>query len=152
MSNPQADPKKGAAVTAADHAYVFHSWSAQGQIAPLPVAGSSGSRFWDYEGKTYLDFSSQLVFTNIGHQHPKVVKAIQDQAATLTALAPQHSNDARNEAAQRIVELAGGHFRKVFFTNGGADAVENAIRMARLHTNKHKVLSTYRSYHGNTGS
>ena len=116
MSNPQADPKKGAAVTAADHAYVFHSWSAQGQIAPLPVAGSSGSRFWDYEGKTYLDFSSQLVFTNIGHQHPKVVKAIQDQAATLTALAPQHSNDARNEAAQRIVELAGGHFRKVFFT------------------------------------
>ena len=97
MSNPQADPKKGAAVTAADHSYVFHSWSAQGQIKPLPVAGSSGSRFWDYEGKTYLDFSSQLVFTNIGHQHPKVVKAIQDQAATLTALAPQHSNDARKE-------------------------------------------------------
>ena len=152
MSNPQADPKKGAAVTAADHSFVFHSWSAQGQIKPLPVAGSSGSRFWDYEGKTYLDFSSQLVFTNIGHQHPQVVKAIQDQAATLTALAPQHSNDARNEAAQRIVELAGGHFKKVFFTNGGADAVENAIRMARLHTNKHKVFSTYRSYHGNTGS
>ena len=152
MSSPVNDPAKQAAVSAADHKYVFHSWSAQGAISPIPVASGSGSYFWDHEGKTYLDFSSQLVFTNIGHQHPKVIKAIQAQAEVIATVAPQHANEARNEAAQRIVELAGGHFAKVFFTNGGADAIENAIRMARLHTHKHKVLSTYRSYHGNTGA
>ena len=144
--------KSNAEVSAADHNFVFHSWSAQGAISPIPVAKSSGSRFWDHDGKEYLDFSSQLVFTNIGHQHPKVVAAIQEQAATLTALAPQHASDIRNQAAERIVELAGSSFAKVFFTNGGADAIENAIRMARIHTRKHKVLSTYRSYHGNTGA
>jgi taurine--2-oxoglutarate transaminase len=118
----------------------------------MPIASGSGSRFWDHAGKVYLDFSSQLVFTNIGHQHPKVIKAIQEQAEVLTTIAPQHANEARNEAAQRIVELAGSNFAKIFFTNGGADAIENAIRMARMHTHKHKVLSTYRSYHGNTGA
>jgi taurine--2-oxoglutarate transaminase len=93
-----------------------------------------------------------LVFTNIGHQHPAVVKAIQEQAAVLTTIAPQHANIARNEAAKRVIEVANGGFEKVFFTNAGADAVENAIRMARIHTGRHKILSTYRSYHGNTGS
>ena len=152
MTTPINDPDKQAAVSAADRKYVFHSWSAQGAISPMPVASGSGSRFWDHAGKVYLDFSSQLVFTNIGHQHPKVIKAIQAQAEVLTTVAPQHANDARNEAAQRIVELAGGDFAKVFFTNAGAEAVENAIRMARMHSHKHKVLSTYRSYHGNTGA
>ena len=152
MSAPINDPAKQAAVSAADREFVFHSWSAQGAIAPMPIASGSGSRFWDFEGKSYLDFSSQLVFTNIGHQHPKVIKAIQAQAEVLTTIAPQHANEARNEAAQRIVELAGDTFAKVFFTNAGADAVENAIRMARMHTHKHKILSTYRSYHGNTGA
>ena len=152
MTTPINDPDKQAAVSAADQKYVFHSWSAQGAINPMPIASGSGSRFWDHAGKVYLDFSSQLVFTNIGHQHPKIIKAIQAQAEVLTTIAPQHANEARNEAAQRIVELAGSHFAKVFFTNAGADAVENAIRMARMHTHKHKVLSTYRSYHGNTGA
>jgi len=152
MTTPINDPEKQAAVSAADRQYVFHSWSAQGAISPMPIASGSGSRFWDHAGKVYLDFSSQLVFTNIGHQHPKVIKAIQAQAEVLTTIAPQHANEARNEAAQRIVELAGSNFAKVFFTNAGADAVENAIRMARMHTHKHKVLSTYRSYHGNTGA
>jgi taurine--2-oxoglutarate transaminase len=152
MTTPINDPEKQAAVSAADRQYVFHSWSAQGAISPMPIASGSGSRFWDHAGKVYLDFSSQLVFTNIGHQHPKVIKAIQEQAEVLTTIAPQHANDARNEAAQRIVELAGSNFAKVFFTNAGADAIENAIRMARMHTHKHKVLSTYRSYHGNTGA
>ncbi|MBI3429630.1 MAG: aspartate aminotransferase family protein [Actinobacteria bacterium] len=152
MNSPTIDPDKGAEVSATDHAHVFHSWSAQGQISPIPVAGAEGSYFWDYSGKKYLDFSCQLVFTNIGHQHPKVIKAIQEQAAVLATIAPQHANVARNEAAKRIVEVAGPAFQKVFFTNAGADAVENAIRMARIHTHKHKILSTYRSYHGNTGS
>ncbi len=145
------DPAEGQRVYDLDRAHVFHSWSAQGQIKPLPVAAAEGCYFWDYDGNRYLDFSSQLVNVNIGHQHPKVVKAIQDQAARLSTIAPQHANDMRGEAAKRVVDRAGARHQKVFFTNGGADAVENAIRMARLHTHKHKVLSTYRSYHGNTG-
>ena len=136
MNSPKVDPITGAEVFAADRAHVFHSWSAQAQISPIPVAGAEGSYFWDYDGKKYLDFSCQLVFTNIGHQHPKVVKAIQEQAAILATIAPQHANVARNEAARRIVDLAGPKFQKVFFTNAGADAVENGIRMARLHTGK----------------
>eukprot|EP01037_Dinobryon_pediforme_P001055 gene1056-1065_t len=116
----------------------------------MPVAGGQGSYFWDFDGNKYLDFSCQLVFTNIGFQHPKVVKAIQEQAGLLATIAPQHANEARAEAAKRITDRAGAHLNKVFFTNGGADGVENAIRLARLHTGKHKVLSFYRSYHGNT--
>jgi taurine--2-oxoglutarate transaminase len=146
------DPAEGQRVYDLDRAHVFHSWSAQAQIKPLPIAAAEGCYFWDYDGNRYLDFSSQLVNVNIGHQHPKVVKAIQDQAARLATIAPQHANDMRGEAAKRIVDRAGKNHQKVFFTNGGADAVENAIRMARLHTHKHKVLSAYRSYHGNTGA
>jgi len=150
MTEPIANPARGKEVYDLDRAHVFHSWSAQGQISPMPVAGGEGSYFWDFDGNKYLDFSCQLVFTNIGFQHPKVVKAIQDQAAKLTTIAPQHGNDARAEAAKLITERAASHMHKVFFTNGGADGIENAIRMARLHTGKHKVLSFYRSYHGNT--
>lgn len=146
------DPARGAEVFADDRSYVFHSWSAQKALKPMCIAGAEGSYFWDYDGNRFLDFSSQLVNVNIGHQHPKVVAAIQEQAALLSTIAPQHANEARNQAAKRIVDLAGPNMAKVFFTNGGADAVENAIRMARLHTNKHKVLSAYRSYHGNTGA
>ena len=152
MTQPPADPARGKEVSHLDRTHVFHSWSAQAQISPLPVAGGEGSYFWDFDGNKYLDFSSQLVFTNIGHQHPRVIKAIQEQAALYTTVAPQHANEARGEAAQRITARAGAHHNKVFFTNGGADGIENAIRMARLHTNRHKVLSFYRSYHGNTTS
>ena len=146
------DPARGREVYDLDRNYVFHSWSAQGAISPLPIAAAEGSYFWDYDGNRYLDFSSQLVNTNIGHQHPKVTAAIAAQAQRLATIAPQHANDMRGEAAKRIVDLAGDRHRMVFFTNGGADAVENAIRMARIHTHKHKVLSFYRSYHGNTGA
>ena len=152
MSTPEINPEKAAKVFADDRANVFHSWSAQAQISPMPIAGASGSYFWDFNGKKYLDFSCQLVFTNIGHQHPKVIDAIKKQADVLTTIAPQHANEARNEAAKSILSLVEDKFKKIFLTNAGADGVENAIRMARLHTNKHKVLSTYRSYHGNTGS
>ena len=152
MTQPPADPTRGKEVADLDRSHVFHSWSAQAQISPLPVAGGEGSYFWDFDGNKYLDFSSQLVFTNIGHQHPKVISAIQEQAALYTTVAPQHANEARGRAAQRITERAGAHHNKVFFTNGGADGIENAIRLVRLHTNRHKVLSFYRSYHGNTGA
>ncbi|UMG94055.1 aspartate aminotransferase family protein [Nocardioides sp. TF02-7] len=135
-----------------DRAHVFHSWSAQGALSPLVVAGGQGAKVWDHSGRTYLDFSSQLVNVNIGHQHPKVVEAIREQAATLATIGPATANLTRGEAARRIAAKAPEGLDKVFFTNGGADAVENAIRMARLHTGRDKVVSTYRSYHGNTGA
>jgi taurine--2-oxoglutarate transaminase len=134
-----------------DRAHVFHSWSAQGALKPLVVAGAEGSWFWDDDGNRYLDFASQLVNVNIGHQHPKVVAAIREQAERLCTIAPFHANDKRGEAARLITELAPGDLDKVFFTNGGAEATENAVRMARLATGRHKVLTTYRSYHGATG-
>ncbi|MFF4347452.1 aspartate aminotransferase family protein [Streptomyces sp. NPDC001530] len=149
---PQPNPQVGAAVKAADRAHVFHSWSAQELIDPLAVAGAEGSYFWDYEGKRYLDFTSGLVFTNIGYQHPKVVAAIQEQAATLSTFAPAFAVEARSEAARLIAERTPGDLDKIFFTNGGAEAVENATRMARLHTGRPKVLSAYRSYHGATST
>jgi taurine--2-oxoglutarate transaminase len=133
-----------------DRAHVFHSWSAQAQIDPLPIAEARGSYFWDYQGTRYLDFSSQLVNVNIGYQHPKLVAAIQEYAGRQCTIAPSFANDMRSEAARMLAELAPGDLNKVFFTNGGADANEHAIRMARLHTGRHKVLSTYRSYHGAT--
>lgn len=138
--------------TSADRAHVFHSWSAQELIAPLPVAGGSGARFWDNEGNEYVDFSSQLVNLNLGHQHPRMVEAIKAQAEVLCTIAPVFANDARSEAARMIAERAPGGLDSVFFTNGGAEAVENAIRMAKLHTGRHKVLSAYRSYHGATAA
>jgi taurine---2-oxoglutarate transaminase len=152
MTESTPDPARGAEVLAADRAHVFHSWSAQGALAPLPVARAEGSYFWDYDGRRYLDFSSQLVNTNLGHQHPRVTMAIAEQAARLATIAPQHAAEVRGQAAARIAALAPDGLEKVFFTNGGADANENAIRMARLHTGRSKVLSFYRSYHGNTGA
>jgi taurine--2-oxoglutarate transaminase len=139
-----------ARVRADDRAHVFHSWSAQALIDPMPIASASGSYFTDYDGNRYLDFSSQLVNVNIGYQHPKLVAAIQEQAGRLCTIAPSFANDARSEAARLIAELAPGDLNQVFFTNGGAEATENALRMARLHTGRHKVFAAYRSYHGAT--
>jgi taurine--2-oxoglutarate transaminase len=135
-----------------DRAHVFHSWSAQAALDPMVITRAAGSYVWDDADRRYLDFSSQLVNTNIGHQHPRVVEAIKAQADRLCTIAPQHANDARSEAARLIAGLAPAGLDKVFFTNGGAEAVENAVRMARLHTGRHKVLSAYRSYHGGTST
>jgi taurine--2-oxoglutarate transaminase len=142
----------GMRAAALDQAHVFHSWSAQASLNPLMIAGGEGRRVWDFDGKTYLDFSSQLVNTNLGHGHPKIVEAIQQQAQLLATVAPAHGNAARSEAAAKIIDHSPSGFAKVFFTNGGADANENAIRMARLVTGRDKILSSYRSYHGNTGA
>lgn len=135
-----------------DRKYVFHSWSAQGKIDPLPIAKGEGARFWDYDGNEYLDFSSQLVNLNLGHNHPGLVKAIQDQAGRLATIQPAAANDARGELAKRIVEKSFDGARSVFFTNGGTEAIEYAVRMARHHTGKRKIMSRYRSYHGSTGT
>ncbi|KZM74797.1 aspartate aminotransferase family protein [Nocardia terpenica] len=133
-----------------DRRHVFHSWSAQKQLTPMTITAAQGCYVWDGDGNRLLDFSSQLVNTNIGHQHPKVVAAVRDQAAKLCTVAPQHANAARSEAARLIAERTPGELNRIFFTNGGADAIEHAVRMARLYTDRYKVLSRYRSYHGGT--
>jgi taurine--2-oxoglutarate transaminase len=147
---PEEELAAGRRAYELDRRHVFHSWSAQETLTPMTITRAAGSYVWDGDGNRLLDFSSQLVNTNIGHQHPKVVAAIQEQAGKLCTVAPQFVNEARSEAARLIAELTPGELNRIFFTNGGADAVEHAIRMARLHTGKYKVLSAYRSYHGGT--
>lgn len=135
---------------ASDRRHVLHPWSSHASLAPVVVTGAAGSHFWSEDGRRWLDFSSQLVNVNVGHQHPGLVAAIRAQAERLCTIAPYHANEATSEAARLIAEVAPGDLNRVFFTNGGAEAIENAIRMARLHTGRHKVLSAYRSYHGAT--
>jgi taurine---2-oxoglutarate transaminase len=133
-----------------DRAHVFHSWSAQALIEPHPIAGGKGSYFWDHAGNRFLDFSSQLILSVLGHQHPRVVEAIKQQADRLCYIAPSFAEESRSTAARLIAEIAPAGLNKVFFTNGGADAIENAVKLARGHTGRRKVLSAYRSYHGAT--
>ncbi|MGH7698250.1 MAG: aminotransferase class III-fold pyridoxal phosphate-dependent enzyme, partial [Candidatus Dormibacteria bacterium] len=102
-----------------DREHVFHSWSAQRLIDPLAVAGAQGCWFWDYDGNRYLDFASQLVNANLGHQHPALVAAIREQAGRLCTIAPSFANDVRGELARLIAERAPGDLNRVFFTNGG---------------------------------
>ncbi|MCQ9368125.1 aspartate aminotransferase family protein [Brevibacterium sp. 50QC2O2] len=154
---PELSPEETAAIVAEsqrayelDRAHVFHSWSAQQQITPMVVSRAQGSYVFDGDGKRYLDFTSQLVNTNIGHQHPAVVQAIKDQADLLCTINPAHANAARSEAARLITERTPAGLDHVFFTNAGADANEHAIRMARQFTGRRKVLSRYHSYHGGT--
>ncbi len=135
---------------ALDREHVFHSWSAQAELNPMVITKADGSCVWDGQGRRLLDFTSQLVYTNLGHQHPRVVAAIREQAETLCTVAPAFANGTRSEAARLIASHTPGELDHVFFTNGGADANEHALRMARLHTGRPKVLSTYRSYHGGT--
>ncbi|MDP1546578.1 MAG: aminotransferase class III-fold pyridoxal phosphate-dependent enzyme [Anaerolineales bacterium] len=130
--------------------YTFFSWSAQGAVNPIPVTHAEGVYFYDANGKRYLDFASQLVNTNVGHQHPKVVKAIQDQAAVLTFASPGAATEPRGLLGKKLAEITPGDLKKTFFTLGGAEANENAIKIARQYTGRHKILARYRSYHGAT--
>jgi len=133
-----------------DRQHVLHSWSVQNQISPLPVAGAEGRYFWDYDGNRYLDFASQLVNVNLGHQHPKVVAAIVEQAGKLTTIGPPMAHETRSELARLLAEVTPGDLTMSFFTNGGAEANENAIKLARWYTGRHKIVARYRSYHGAT--
>lgn len=141
-----------AEIISADHAAVFHSWSAQNHLPNSVIAGGEGAWLWNHAGERFLDFTSQLVNVNIGYQHPKVVEAIRQQAAELATIAPATANRTRATAAAKILEHVPDSFTKVFFTNAGADANENAMRLARQVTGRDKIISRYRSYHGNTGS
>lgn len=151
FGSPEARAEE-ARTTSQDKAHVFHSWSAQDKISPKAWATAQGATLYDYDGTAFLDMGSQLVSANLGHNHPALVEAIRTQAGRITNLNPAFANDIRSELAAQIVGQAQGDFSHIFFTNGGADAIEHAVRMARLHTGKNKVLSAYRSYHGATGS
>jgi len=131
---------------------VFHPWTVQGPRDVPTLVSGSGSYVVDAGGRRYLDFSSQLVFTNLGHQHPGIVAAIKEQADRLCTLAPGYASDVRGEAARLIVEIAPERLGHVLFTTGGTEAIEHAVRMARLHTGRPKVLAAYRSYHGSTST
>src|ERR687886_743067 len=133
-----------------DKAHVLHSWSVQSQLQSLPVAGAEGRYFWDYDGNRYLDFASQLVNVSLGHQHPKVVAAIKEQADKLTTIGPPMAHETRSELARLLAEVTPGNLAMSFFTNGGAEANENAIKLARWYTGRHKIVGRYRSYHGAT--
>jgi taurine--2-oxoglutarate transaminase len=131
--------------------HTLFEWSAQAHVDPIPVARSKGIYFWTPEGKRYIDFNSQLMCVNIGHSDPRVIKAIQDQAAELAYANPFMATEARARLGAKLASLTPGDIDVFFFTNGGAEANENAIRIARLFTGRHKILARYRSYHGGTG-
>ncbi|MEX2645446.1 MAG: aminotransferase class III-fold pyridoxal phosphate-dependent enzyme [Gaiellaceae bacterium] len=130
--------------------FVLYSWSVQDAINPIAVAGAEGRYFWDYEGKRYLDFASQLVNVSIGHQHPKVIAAIKEQAERLTTIGPPMATESRSTLGRLLAEVTPGDLSMSFFTNGGAEANENAVKLARWYTGRHKVIARYRSYHGAT--
>src|ERR1041384_4470899 len=130
--------------------HALFEWSAQAAVDPIPVDRSKGIYFWTPEGKRFIDFNSQLMCVNIGHGDPRVVKAIQEQAATLAYANPFMATEARARLGAKLAEITPGDIDTFFFTNGGAEAVENAIRIARVVTGRHKILVRYRSYHGGT--
>lgn len=130
--------------------FTLFSWSVQSATNPIPISRAEGVYFWDADGKRYIDFSSQLMNLNIGHQHPKVIKAIQDQAAQLCYAHPGMATLARGLLGKRIAEIAPGNLKKTFFCLGGAEANENAIKIARFYTGRNKIMARYRSYHGAT--
>ncbi|HEX8889043.1 MAG TPA: aminotransferase class III-fold pyridoxal phosphate-dependent enzyme [Pyrinomonadaceae bacterium] len=130
--------------------YTFVSWMAQGGWNPIIIERGEGVYIYDTEGKRYLDWASQLVNVNIGHSHPKVVGAIQEQAARLCYVNPSFGTPERGRLGELLAEITSGDLTKALFTNGGADAVENALKIARAFTGRQKVLTRYNSYHGGT--
>ncbi|MGI8478632.1 MAG: aminotransferase class III-fold pyridoxal phosphate-dependent enzyme [Gaiellaceae bacterium] len=148
MAVTEANPNLGAQIVEDAKEFVLYSWSVQDAINPIAVAGAEGRYFWDYDGKRYLDFASQLVNVSIGHQHPKIVAATKEQADKLCTIGPPMANESRSRLGRLLAEVTPGDLSMSFFTNSGAEANENAIKLARLYTGRHKVIARYRSYHG----
>jgi taurine--2-oxoglutarate transaminase len=140
----------GDEIVALTKRHTLFEWSAQSKVDPIPVAGAKGVYFWTPEGKRFLDFNSQLMCTNVGHGHPKVIAAIQQQAETLAYANPFMATEPRARLGAKLAEITPGDIDTFFFTNGGAEANENAIKLARFVTGRHKVIAHYRSYHGGT--
>ena len=152
MSVAEKTTMSGQEMVALSKQHSLYEWSAQANVDPIPVAKAKGIYFWTPEGKRFIDFNSQLMCVNIGHGDPRVIKAIQDQAATLAYANPFMATEPRARLGERLAKLCPGDIDVFFFTNGGAEANENAIRIARLTTGRHKILARYRSYHGGTGA
>ncbi|HXY52429.1 MAG TPA: aminotransferase class III-fold pyridoxal phosphate-dependent enzyme [Terriglobales bacterium] len=140
----------GNEIVALSKKHTLFEWSAQAQVDPIPVARAQGVYFWTPEGKRFLDFNSQLMSVNIGHGDPRVIEAISHQAATLTYANPFMATEVRALLGAKLAQLTPGDIDVFFFTNGGAEANENAIKIARAFTGRHKILARYRSYHGAT--
>lgn len=145
-----ADTWTTARIQEAEQRYVIRSWSVQGKPAQAAISHGEGSWFWDTEGNRYLDFQSQLVNLNLGHQHPKLVEAIVEQVRAMAYMGPNFAVRARAELGERIAQIAPGDLEMSFFTTGGAEANENAVRLAQHITGRPKVMARYRSYHGAT--
>ena len=150
MATVEANTELGQQIVEDAKRYVLYSWSVQDAINPIAVAGGEGRYFWDYDGKRYLDFASQLVNVSIGHGHPKVIAAIKEQAEKLCTIGPPMASESRSRLGRLLAEVTPGDLAMSFFTNGGAEANENAIKLARWYTGRHKVIARYRSYHGAT--
>ncbi len=133
-----------------DREYVVHSWSVQSALDPIVIVRTQGVYMWDENGKRYLDMTSQVMNQNIGHQHPKVVKAIQRQADKVCYVAPGVAYETRSLLGKALAQVTPGDLKRFFFTLGGADANENAVKIARAYTKKWKIITRYRSYHGAT--
>src|SRR5207245_3825778 len=130
--------------------HTLFEWQAQSKVDPIPVARAKGIHFWTPEGKRFIDFNSQLMCVNIGHGDERVIRAIQEQAATLAYASPFMATEPRARLGAKLAAIAPGDIDVFFFTNGGAEANENAIKLARFVTGRHKILARYRSYHGAT--
>jgi taurine--2-oxoglutarate transaminase len=150
MASVEVDAELGQQIVEDAKQYVLHSWSVQNAISPIPVAGGEGRYFWDYDGKRYLDFASQLVNLALGHQHPRLVAAITEQADQLATIGPPMASESRSRLGRLLAEVTPGDLAMSFFTNGGAEANENAIKLARWYTGRQKIIARYRSYHGAT--
>ena len=127
MATIETNTAEGQRIVAEDRDYLIHSWSVQSAITPLAVAGAEGRHFWDYDGNRYLDFASQLVNVSIGHQHPKLVAAIKEQADKLCTIGPPMASESRSRLGRLLAEVTPGDLCMSFFTNSGAEANENAI-------------------------
>lgn len=136
------------AIIALTKKHTFFSWSAQNKVNPIPMARAEGVYFWDANGKRYLDFNSQLMCVNVGHGHPRIIEAIKKQADTLVYAGPNMATEVRAELGRRLAQVTPGNLNVSFFTLGGAEANENALKLARFYTGRHKVITRYRSYHG----
>jgi taurine--2-oxoglutarate transaminase len=143
-------PLTGDEIVALSRKHTIFEWTAQMSVDPIPVARAKGVYFWTPEGKRYLDFNSQLMCVNIGHGDPRVVRAIEQQAALVEYVTPSLTTEPRARLGAKLAEIAPGDIDVFFFTNGGAEANENAFKIARAYTGRQKILSHYRSYHGAT--
>jgi taurine--2-oxoglutarate transaminase len=150
MATTQTNTELGKQIVEDAKQFVLYSWSVQDAINPIAVERAEGRYFYDYDGNRYLDFASQLVNVSIGHSHPKVVQAIKDQAEKLATIGPPMASESRSKLGRMLAEVTPGDLTMSFFTNGGAEANENAIKLARWYTGRHKIIARYRSYHGAT--